>query len=523
MSEAGFEAVRDIINKAKKAAAKEWPQPKELPSELAKVEAFDASFLPDRLAPWINDISDRLQCPPDYVGVAAITGLGATIGRRIGIAPQMKTDWIEIPNLWGAFVGRPGMLKSPAMIEALKPMHYLEAEAAKVFEIAQQAYAAGISEFKLRRQVKESLQKEHLKKTGGKERDEGGKSFCFDLGDEPKEPVAIRYRTNDTSYEKLGELLIDNPSGILIERDELISLLRHLDHDEQATARGFYLSGWSGTQPYTFDRIVRGHKHVEAVCVSVLGNTQPSRIAEYVRRANADGGGGDGLIQRFGLLVWPDTVPDWRNVDEYPNAEAREEARKVFREASEITLEEAIKRGATKNIYDKVPFVRFDDAAHGDFRDWRSDLEARLRRGELSPAMEGHLAKYRKLVPSLALINHIADRGDGQVSHKAVLKALSFAHYLESHARRVYGAHNTIEIGAGKAILAHIRNGDLEGPFTARDVHRYEWSGLTDRAHIQLGLDLLVELGHLAPIPSVASERGGRPTTSYEINPRALT
>jgi putative DNA primase/helicase len=215
-------------------------------------------------------------------------------------------------------------------------------------------------------------------------------------------------------------------------------------------------------------------------------------------------------------------VPDWRNVDEYPNAAAREEARKIFREASGITLEEAIKRGATKNIYDKVPFVRFDDAAHGDFRDWRSDLEARLRRGELSPAMEGHLAKYRKLVPSLALINHIADRGDGQVSHKALLKALSFAHYLESHARRVYGAHNTIEIGAGKAILAHIRKGELKGPFTARDVHRHEWSGLTDRTHVQLGLDLLVELGHLAPMPSVVSERGGRPTTSYEINPRVL-
>src|SRR5262249_23795054 len=153
--------------------------------------------------------------------------------------------------------------------------------------------------------------------------------------------------------------------------------------------------------------------------------------------------------------------------------------------------------------------VRFDDAAHSDFRDWRSDLEARLRRGELSPAMEGHLAKYRKLVPALALINHIADRGDGQVSHKAMLKALSFARYLESHARRVYGAHNTIDIGTAKAILAHIRNGDIkETPFTARDIHQRDWSGLTDRAHVRLALDLLVEFGYLASLPSVVSERG---------------
>jgi hypothetical protein len=114
---------------------------------------------------------------------------------------------------------------------------------------------------------------------------------------EPQEPASIRYRTNDSSYESLGELLISNPMGILVERDELVSLLKHLDREEQAVARGFYLSGWSGTQPYTFDRIGRGHRHVEAVCISILGNTQPARMAEYVRRANADGAGGDGLIR----------------------------------------------------------------------------------------------------------------------------------------------------------------------------------------------------------------------------------
>ncbi len=156
------------------------------------------------------------------------------------------------------------------MNEALKPLRHLEAEAAKTFEIAQEAYSVGISEFKLRQEVKKSLQKEHLKKTGGNATGEDGKPFTFDLGEEPKEPVAVRFRTNDSSYEKLGELLVDNPAGILIERDELVSLLRHLDKDDQANARGFYLSGWSGTSPYTFDRIVRGYKHIDAVCISIL-------------------------------------------------------------------------------------------------------------------------------------------------------------------------------------------------------------------------------------------------------------
>jgi Protein of unknown function (DUF3987) len=197
------------------------------------------------------------------------------------------------------------MLKSPAMGEALKPIHYLEMEAVKKNEIAQQAYAADLRGFKLRQQVRVSLEKDALKQAP-----HSPPKIDLDLGDEPREPTNIRYRTNDSSYESLGELLISNPSGILVERDELISLLKHLDRDDQINARGFYLSAWSGTQPYTFDRIIRGHRHIEAVCISVLGNTQPARIAEYVRRANLDGAGGDGLIQRFGLLVWPDAPPE---------------------------------------------------------------------------------------------------------------------------------------------------------------------------------------------------------------------
>ena len=113
------------------AASREWPEPKPLPNGLSPVDAFDNRFLPHAIAPWVMDIANRLQCPPDYVAVTAMVALGGTLGRRVGIKPQMRTDWIEIPNLWGAFVGRPGWLKSPAMGEALKPLHRLEAEASK--------------------------------------------------------------------------------------------------------------------------------------------------------------------------------------------------------------------------------------------------------------------------------------------------------------------------------------------------------------------------------------------------------
>jgi Protein of unknown function (DUF3987) len=494
--------------------APEWGKPKPLPNGLLPVDFLDIEVLPESLKAWVGDIADRLQCPPDYVAVTALTALGSLIGRRIGIKPQSKTDWIEVPNLWGMFIGRPGMLKSPAMGEALKPLHHLETEAAKDYEVARRAYEADIDAYRLKKSVKASMDKEALRGA-----DKSIKVKSLDLGDEPQEPLPVRYRTNDSTYEAVGELLVANPTGLLIERDELISLLKYLDREEQAVARGFYLTGWSGSQSYTFDRIGRGQRHIDAVCIGVLGNTQPSRISEYVRRANSDGAGGDGLIQRFGLMVWPDPPGEWRNVDRYPDSAARESAWQVFARMAELDLNTALKIGGHKGQVDKVPFLRFDEEAATEFLGWREDLEARLRSGDISPALEGHIAKYRKLVPALALVDHLADKFNGPVGIESLLKALALSKYLESHARRVYSASSTVEIGAAKAIAAHIQKGDLVDGFTARDVHQHDWSGLTDRNHVQLGLDLLADLDHLAAKTASGTDWGGRPKVVYTINP----
>jgi hypothetical protein len=141
---------------------------------------------------------------------------------------------------------------------------------------------------------------------------------------------------------------------------------------------------------------------------------------------------------------------------------------------------------------------------------------------ELSAAFEGHLAKYRKPVPSLALINHIADGGEGDVSQKSLLRALAFAAYLESHARRVYGSGSEGEISAANALLLHLRAGDLPEGFTSREILRHGWEHLTDREQIAAGLNLLVEFDYLAPMEAAAGSQGGRPKTTYAIHSEVL-
>ena len=68
--------------------AANWPDPLPIPEGLAPVMPFDAALLPDRLRPWVADVAERMQCPPDFVAVPMVAALGNLIGRRCAIRPQ---------------------------------------------------------------------------------------------------------------------------------------------------------------------------------------------------------------------------------------------------------------------------------------------------------------------------------------------------------------------------------------------------------------------------------------------------
>jgi Protein of unknown function (DUF3987) len=448
-----------------------------------------------------------MQCPPDFVAIPAIVALGAVVGRKIGVRPQRRTDWTEVPNFWGCIVGRPGAMKSPAMGEALKPLNRLDAQAREGHSEALRGHASKIELHKLRLDEFRAATRKALK--------DGTEASPFDV-QEPEGPKARRYIINDTTYEALGEILADNPSGVLAFRDELISLLKTLDREEYVAARGFFLTAWNGTAGYTFDRIMRGKTHIEAACLSLLGSTQPGRLAEYVRRATDGGSGDDGLIQRFGLLVWPDQDPEWRETDRYPNGVARAKAWETFARLDELDPNAV---GVECDPFESLPFLRFDERAQTEFAEWRGDLEKRLRGGDISPALESHLAKYRKLVPALALINHLADDGTGPIPGTSLARSLAFVEYLETHARRAYGAGTASEAATAKLILGRIRKCDLSDGFAARDIRRKEWSGLTDNEQIKAGLELLADSDWIAP---KTIDTAGRPRTAYLINPEAV-
>lgn len=491
------------------ARSTQWADPSPLPPDLHPVPAFDLELLPDSLRPWVEDVCERVQCPPEFVAVPVMVALGSLIGRKVRIRPKARDSWTVVPNVWGGIIGRPGAMKSPAVAEALHPLHRLEAQAMEEYEALAAEHEAQAELAKLKKEARKEEAKKALKKSGGEVTAESLRV------DEPDEPTLRRYTVHQSSMEALGELLRENPNGLLVERDELAGLLARLSQEEQAEARAFYLTGADGTSGYTFDTISRGqNRRVDAVCLSLIGTTQPGKIARYLRQAQSGGEGDDGLMQRFGLLVWPDPQPEWRNVDRFPDSEARRQAFEVFERLDRLTPDEV-----SAEDDDGIRFLRLAPDALEAFTQWRIEWEHRLRSGELHPALESHFAKYRKTVPALALISHLADGGAGPVTAQAMLRALAWSEYLEAHAIRCYGATVAGELRGARLILARIRSGDLADGFKARDLDRAGWSQLTDRDTVRAALELLVSHGYLAEMERPATATGGRPTLSYRAHP----
>ncbi len=488
--------------------AEPWPDPTPLPTGVPPVAPFDEALLPAAFRPWVMDIANRMQCPADFPAVAAIVTASAIIGRQIGIHPKRRDDWLVVPNLWGAVVGRPSLMKTPALAESRNMLKRLEFAARKVFEaeMAEYELTGKIGKMVAKQRVKGAEKRVKEAMSAGENAAEAARAAMkSDDDDEATPPARRRYVTQDPTVEKLGELLTETPRGMLIFRDELIGFLRSMDKDGHENDRGFYLEAWNGTGAYTYDRIARGTLEIDAACVSILGGIQPGPLRAYISQANQGGAGDDGLLQRMQLLVWPDRGDEWVNVDEWPDTVAKNNVFDIMERLDRISPNEA---GAD------IQSIRFDDVAQEVFNTWREAFERRFIAEDMPPALEAHLTKYRSLLPSLALIFHLIDTPDADaVGVQHVERATAWLVYLETHARRLYA--QILDPGMVAAIALSARLPELPDPFTAREVYRRCWTGL-DAEMTEKAIKVLVDFSHIRAeaVPGVT-----KPTTQYQRNP----
>ncbi|MEZ5629359.1 MAG: DUF3987 domain-containing protein [Burkholderiaceae bacterium] len=171
---------------------------------------------------------------------------------------------------------------------------------------------------------------------------------------------------------------------------------------------------------------------------------------------------------------------------------------------------------------------RFSPEAQALFVEWLTPFETEIRGDDLHPALVSHLAKYRKLVPALALLFALVDTPDsGNLIHaRELMRALAWAEYLRTHAERLYAAAVMPETTGARMLLDKIKRGKLANAdgvlldsFTPREVAVKGWTGLGTSDAVRKAAELLTDYGYLALDAKPAGAAGGRPSERYLLHP----
>jgi putative DNA primase/helicase len=456
-------------------------------------------MVPDRLRGFALDIAGRMEVLLDFVVVCLLTLLSGAIQRRARVRPRtLDYTWEEPFNLWGGLVGRSGMKKSPVIRRIAAPIYAIQdgwrnvhSKRIEQFELDSEIGEIQLTEW--RRQVRTALQEQ---------------TAIPDRPDSPAPPgKAPRIIVNDTTAVKAQELVIENPAGLLLIRDEMGGWWAHLDSSGHDMERDFYMTSWSGSAPYDVDRISRGEKRLPALSLSIFGALTPAAMRSYIMEAVKNHHIENGFIQRFQMLIWPDgevrDSEDCVPVD-YPHV------LEIFSRVTTVDPERPL-------IY------RFTPRAQSLFEDWYRNLKRKIDALDPDDPMGSHLNKYPKLMSVLAAMFALIQDEDSLVDVPETELSIGYCRYFESHANRIYSCITSPRVDAARRLAEKIKTRKIggDGVFSTKDVYIHGWREMTDPDSTRPVLRILEEQGWIRRQNIASGPRGrGRPGENWDVNPR---
>lgn len=267
------------------------------PARAATVRAyksFPVDAVPAPIRGYITAWSRALNCDPAFIALPALATLAACVGttRRL----MLKRSWKEPCILWCVIVAPSGTLKSPALDAALNPLRLRQGQDLSVYQQEMEVHERDLLDYERDRD---------LWKKG---------KLDGDAPNKPAAPVCIRRMVSDLTIEALAPILLANPRGVLLGRDELAGWVRSFD--AYRGGRGGDAARWLEThrggellvdRKTGVDRIMV----VPRAAVSVTGCIQPRVLANVLDGENM----ANGFAARLLCAAPPRQVKVWTEAD----------------------------------------------------------------------------------------------------------------------------------------------------------------------------------------------------------------
>jgi len=363
---------------------------------------FPKNIFPKIIEEIMENYESILNFNYDYIGSAILSALSLACGNYAKI--KIKNGWIESPILWIVLVGKAGINKSAPLSTFLKPFK----ERDKAFY---EKYKKELAEY-------ESNIKQNRKKQS---KEEGSQEDVLVF------PKRRQHLISDFTPEALSVAHEDNPHGITIYTDEILTWLNNFNRYNKGGEEQFYLSLWSG-QEININRRNSNHIYIANPFISVCGTIQPNRLLE----AFGKGRDKSGFTHRI-LFAYPDNV--------------------IREDFSENEISDVIVRSynsiinqlidlSQKNGINGPKIYELDKKAKAAFKEWRSNNNSRIN-NELNDELTGIYAKLEIYLLRISLImqvleDSIENKDNNLISENTFESAVQLINYFEYSALKVY-------------------------------------------------------------------------------------
>ena len=524
---AGGRELKRIWDKARRekevADPADWPEPAVF-KDTAPTPSFPKNFLPGALGEYADAQAFDLQVPTDFIGIPLLIAAATAIGKEFRMAPKVYAPWSERACVWGGIIGFVGDGKTPSFNTAFAPIWRLQKQWREEFHEEFKSHTAAVKIAKILIRAWERAAAAAVKK--GEE-----PPTMPEAAETPEEPTCRELITNDTTQERLAQLMMHNPRGLMLYRDELSGWFRSFNQYRPGADEQFYLQCHGGGA-WVQHRKGGPDVIVADVYFNICGGFQPDVVAEVLARRT--GKADSGMAARFSLLVWPDHMSrKW--VDNSPDRDLHERINRLFEHFANSTPSALSGPGKRQHIIRRCVSPPKRTSI---FQDWyHRHHQAQDELGDDAAALKGHFAKYDGLFASLSLVHHLLRYAQGEKIEPARVDAVTASAvrdfidgYLRRHARKIYRhlARDPGFDGAQRIAQWIVENPEITS-FKRREVSRKEWAGLTGRDEntgkdfLRASLDYLENVAGWVRAEEVPSgPRGGRPTLVYHVNPQVV-
>jgi hypothetical protein len=456
---------------------------------------FPTAALPRLIRDFVTAGAKAIGCDPAYLALPLLTAIGAVIGnaRRL----QLKRGWVVPPILWGAVVSESGNIKSPPFRLVMEPFRERQRKALKRYEAAAKQHDANLARW------------EKAKAAWKKDQDTND-----DPPEKPAPPRAERSIVSDTTIEALAPILLANPRGVLMARDELNGWVSSFDRYAGKGRASTDAANWLSM--FNAESIIVDRKtgtpptiYVPRAAVCISGTIQPG----VLRRAFGAEYREAGLLARL-LVAWPPRkVKRWSEADIDANAEA---------ELAQMIDRLYCLQPATDNDGEPEPaLVRLSDEAKAVMVAYYNAHA--VEHAELTGDLAAAWAKLEEYPARLALVVHFSRWAasdatlvdPGRLDADSMSAGVALADWFKNEARRVYAMLD--ETDADRDLRRLIESIERKGgTVTPREVQRgCRW--LKEPGKAEAALQDLVNAGHGTWRDSPTTVKGGRPTRSFVL------